>query len=551
MTGEFKNIKIRGIASAVPSFEEDNNKYEKILGKRQLKRQTRITGASKRRISGKHQRSSDLCYGAAIPLMKKLNWKPEEIKVLILVTQRPNYVFPSTAFLLQKQLGIPKDCVVFDMNLGCSSFPVGVQVVSALLQLCNVHDKGLLLLADTVKGLSYPESKIKKSVITHNMLFGSAGATIAIEKVEETTPLMFMSKADGNSFDAIIQRFRTPAQMDGGKVFDFAINDVSGDITAFRESFQLKEEDIDYYVFHQAQNMILDTIDDACEIKKEKELRSIEEFGNTSGVSIPLSICANRSRFVDKESIHVLCCGFGVGLSWGSIFTEIETENILPIIETDEHYEEDKVPVGPLREKMVVVFGADTPIGECLSRYLSNQSAEILMIGQDREKLRAIQEDLYTTSYVYEGPSRKMADVMKDIYQVEYNYPVHGVVFALGKDETDEIREVFALLNQNKEANSRVIIVEEKSRYSSLVKQIEQFDAEAVSEELCVNGISYDRDKMELVQSVHEGREWVDEFLEKGCPNEMKRQFHIALGVRFFLSDSARFTSGTVMRMER
>lgn len=551
MTGEFSNIVIQGIASAVPTYEENNSKYEKILGKRQLKRQTRITGASRRRISGKFQRSSDLCYGAAVPLMKKLNWKPEEIKVLIMVTQRPNYVFPSTAFLLQKQLGIPKDCIVFDINLGCSSFPVGVQVVSSLLQLCKIHDKGLLLLADTVKSLSYPECKIKKNVITHNMLFGSAGAAVALEKVDDTKSLMFMSKSDGNSFDAIIQRFGVPANMDGGKVFDFAINDVSKDIIAFRDSFRLKESDIDYYVFHQAQNMILDTIDDACDIAKEKELRSIEEFGNTSGVSIPMSICANRNQFENKKSIRVLCCGFGVGLSWGSIFAEINTENILPIIETDEHYEDDKVPVGELKEKTVVVFNADTPMGECLSRYLSNQSAEILMVGDDKEKLREIQKDLYTASYVYEGVTVNIADMVKQIYEFEYEYPIHGIVFASDDDKSDEIREVFGLLNKDEEMKNRVIIVKEKSHYDSLIELIEELEEEALSEKLCVNGIIYDKNKIDLVQSVHEGREWVDEFLQRGCPDEMKRQFHIALGVRFLLSDAGQFTSGTVLRMER
>ena len=160
MIGELDDIKICGMASAVPTYEDDNSKYETIIGKRQYRRQTRITGVSKRRISGRHQRSSDLCVGAAKPLLERLGWNSEEIKVLIVVTQRPNYVFPSTAFLIQKQLGLKKDCIVFDMNLGCSSFPVGVLVVSALLRLGNLYDKGLLLLADTVKQVSYPESKI-------------------------------------------------------------------------------------------------------------------------------------------------------------------------------------------------------------------------------------------------------------------------------------------------------------------------------------------------------------------------------------------------------
>ena len=94
MIGELDDIKICGMASAVPTYEDDNSKYETIIGKRQYRRQTRITGVSKRRISGRHQRSSDLCVGAAKPLLERLGWNPEEIKVLIVVTQRPELCVP-------------------------------------------------------------------------------------------------------------------------------------------------------------------------------------------------------------------------------------------------------------------------------------------------------------------------------------------------------------------------------------------------------------------------------------------------------------------------
>ena len=81
MIGELDDIKICGMASAVPTYEDDNSKYETIIGKRQYRRQTRITGVSKRRISGRHQRSSDLCVGAAKPLLERLGWNSEEISV--------------------------------------------------------------------------------------------------------------------------------------------------------------------------------------------------------------------------------------------------------------------------------------------------------------------------------------------------------------------------------------------------------------------------------------------------------------------------------------
>lgn len=553
MIGELDDIKICGMASAVPTYEDDNSKYETIIGKRQYRRQTRITGVSKRRISGRHQRSSDLCVGAAKPLLERLGWNSEEIKVLIVVTQRPNYVFPSTAFLIQKQLGLKKDCIVFDMNLGCSSFPVGVLVVSALLRLGNLYDKGLLLLADTVKQVSYPESEIAltKDIITHNMLFGSAGAAIALQKVKEAEPLRFMSKADGNSFEAIIQRFNVPASMDGGKVFDFAINDVSNDLMTFRNHFQIDEDDIDYYVFHQAQNMILNTIDDTCGIDREKELRSMEQFGNTSGVSVPLSICANQHRLTDKESVRLLCCGFGVGLSWGIVYANIDTKNILPVIETDECYEEDKTPTGPMKERTVVVYGADTPLGESLCRCLDMQSANVFMVGKDKQKLRELQNDMYYESYVYEGTSEKQEEIMKEISEAELAYPIRGVIFAQETMDNDEITKVFAQLNEEQEQDIKMVIVAEKNDFDNLQKLVGRLDEDAVSEEFCINGITYDKDKLEVIQYVREGRNWSDEFMIKGCPKEMKRQFHISFGIRFLLSNAGQFTSGTVMRMER
>ncbi len=551
MFSEVSNIKIAGISSSVPSKEVNNNKYEKVIGERQFKRQTRLTGALHRRLSGKYQRSSDLCCGAAKPLLNKLGWEPSDIKVLVMVTQTPNYVFPSTSFLVAKQLGLSKNCVCFDINLGCSSFPIGVQTVASLLQNCEMGSKGLLVISDIVKELSYPECKMKKSVITHNMLFGSAGAAIGLEKVPAGSGLKIMSKSDPDSFDAIIKRFGTPASMDGSLVFDFAMNDVSEDIIEFKNIFHLSENDVDYYVFHQAQNMILNAISNACNLLPEKELRSVEKFGNTSGTSVPVSICANKDMISDKKSIRLLCCGFGVGLSWSILYAEIDTENILPIIETDEHYDEDKIPSGPLKKKTVLVYGADTEMGECISRYLSSQSAEVVLIGKNKSKLQEISADLVHKSYLCEQTTQSMAQIMKEYMDKEFDHPILSAVFCSDTDDQEQIIKTFEYVNKDKDNKIRMIIVKNNTHKEILQKLVYKLDKECRSKNMCINAVTYNKDKLKVIQQVHEGSEWMEEFLKRGMPKNMKRPIQIGKAICYMLDDSGEFISGTVINIDR
>lgn len=551
MISEISNVKIAGISSSVPSKEVDNCKYEKVIGERQFKRQTRLTGVLRKRLSGKYQRSSDLCCGAAKPLLNKLGWKASDIKVLIMVTQTPNYAFPSTAYLVAKQLGISKNCVCFDINLGCSSFPVGVQTVAALLQNCEMGSKGLLVISDVVKELSYPECKIKKSVITHNMLFGSAGAAVGLEKVPDGSGLKIMSKSDPDSFDAIIKRYGHPATMDGSLVFDFAINDVSEDIIKFKKKFHLTENDVDYYAFHQAQNMILNAISTACNLPAEKELRSVEEFGNTSGTSVAVSICANKELISDKKNVRLLCCGFGVGLSWSILYAEIETENILSIIETDEHYDDDKIPSGPLKQKTILVFGADTEMGEFISRYLSYLSAEVILIGSNKSKLEEISADLTHKSYVYEQTTQAAEEIVKEYMDKELRYPILSTVFCTNTEDEEQIINTFDYVNKDKENKIRIIIVKEKTYKDRLHKLVYELNEEGHSKNMCINVVTYDPDKLEIVQQVREGDEWMEEFYQRGCPKSMKRPFQVGIAVCNMLSDTGKFISGTVMNIDR
>lgn len=565
MIGTFDNIKIQGMASAVPEYIEENANFENILGARRTKKQIRLTGVSKRHVAGKHQRTSDLCYAAALPLLKKLGWKSTEIKVLIYITQGPNYVLPSTAFFLQHRLGIPKDCVCFDINLGCSSFNVGVHVVSALLQSCNVSDKALLLIGDTASKVLHPEESMTEESIASRMIFGAAGAAIAMEKVEKSD-LKFMTKSDGDGFEAIIRHFGKGTTMDGTAVFEFAINDVSDDVSVFKKYFNLKEEDIDYYVFHQAQKLILDNIAANCEFPEGKELRSLEEYGNTSGTSVPVTVCANRDQFADKESVKLFLCGFGVGLSWGTIFTEIPTENILPVIETNEHYDDDKIPTQRLSKYNILVIGADSPFGENISRYLNDKSATVILVGTDEKKLSEIQSDLFLDSHIV--PKSATNNSLFDTairYCTKNDLCLNGIVFADTVTDLDTIYNAcLAFQNEGclKRASSIVLTSNIETLYTQnqplyrdkraeLEQTISQIQENINSEKVRVNAVLYDETKLDLTPVTGGGQKWIEKYLQENCSPEMKRAQFLGKAFVYLLSGDSQHITGTIISINK
>ena len=564
MFSEFPNIAIKGMASAVPKRTEENCIYESVLGKRRVKKQIQLTGVYKRHVVGKEQRTSDLCYVSAMRLLDKLQWNKEEIGVLVFVTQHPNYATPSTAFFLQKRLGLPKECLCFDVNLGCSGFNVGVHIVSSLLQSSIKMKRGLLLVGDTVGKILRPENELTKGEIAENMMFGSAGSAIAIERENTKAGLKLFAKSDGIKYDALLTRYTGSTlygwasrrgHMDGNTVFEFSVDEVSKSIIDFKHYFSIKENDIDYYVFHQAQKLILDSIVNTCGIEEQKELRSLEEYGNTSGVSVPLTVCYHRDEFCHQDSVRMLLCGFGIGLSWGAVYAEIPTENILPVIETDEHYDEDKVPIGTLREKNILVVGADTPMGEYVARFCSKSGARILLAGKDKKKLSHTETDLFNQSYSmsYQEVSSELSENIVS-YCCEKDFALDGVIFAdgeFGLDKRDDFcRELAERDSLKKEAS--IVFLTDVNRDIQLIKEsMEKCQNQVNGYDIRVNAITYDNEAVDLTQISGDEQEWVKKYLQNNCPNEMKRPLYIGRAVNFLLSDEAQFTTGNVIQINR
>lgn len=539
MKAKIENIAVQGIASYVPENVEDNLDFVSLLGERRVKKQIRLTGIRKRHTSVKFQEPSDLAAFSAEKILEELGWNKEEIGVLIFVTQRGDYLIPSTAICLQERLGLPKDCFAFDINLGCSAFNYGVHTVATVLNNSLDYKKGLCLIADIVDGLAAKHTFNKES-ISFSMLSGSAASAIAIEKVPGSS-MIFYGSCDGSNFDAIIKTsYWRDTMMKGNVVFDYAINEVAQYITDFKKENALAEEDIDYYVFHQAQKLMLDSVVSTCELPSEKVLFSLEEYGNTSGASVPLTVSANAEIIKKKDKVRLLLCGFGVGLSCGITYLEMKTEHIVKVEETDEFYISEQLPKERLHDTNIMVFGADEPEGEFLSRLLDEADASLILCGHDESKLNILRESLYHGSKsISYGNQEEFARKFAQIYEG----PVDGIV----NIKNDKIAQWIADHNSFfKEQLSVVLTGTEKQ-----IGQIEHLD-EIFREQIVnvrVNMVCYKKESMDFYVQ-HTGQSsWGHEFLAKHLPSDMIRPNYVYSGIEFLLHKESRFISGSVIRI--
>lgn len=332
MYGQFNNVKLAGVASMVPTSIMNNIDLANKMDEKSVKKQIRATGIKQRHFVKGNQNAVDLCVGAADNLLKKLDWNRNDIKVLIYVSSYTLFSIPSTAFYIQKALGIGMNCAVFDVNLACSGFVAGIGIIGSLLQNCKQGDKALLCVGVT------PSKSIDESDQGTVSLFGDGGGVAAFE-VCEGYHTYFSQYSDGNRYDSLIKKdINSPLTMDGMGVFNFTISEVADSINSFFEHFSLNQKELSYIFLHQAQKFILDKLIDFCNLDEEKCKTSYSEFGNTGAVSIPLTMCKHWDLINKKASQVLFMSGFGAGLSWANAWMEIEDVLVLPIIYSDEKY---------------------------------------------------------------------------------------------------------------------------------------------------------------------------------------------------------------------
>jgi 3-oxoacyl-[acyl-carrier-protein] synthase-3 len=337
------DIRISGIAAAVPEKEVNNRDYE-LLTEKEQETFIKTVGVEKRRVAEPGTATSDLCLTSAENLIQGLNWQREEIDLLIFVSQSRDYIIPATAGILQEKLGLPHSCVALDISLGCSGYVYGLSVMGRMMS-GGAIKKGLFLVGDVSTQTTNFRDK------STYPLFGDAGTATALEYDTDAEDMHFNLQTDGSGYDAIIipdggirnlaskdssfelnkyaegiERTQYDIALDGMKVFNFSLREVSPNIKALAEYCKMDLDEIDYFVMHQANKIMNESIRKKMKIDPEKYPYSIGKYGNTSSASIPLTIVTELRNQVENQNLRMLFSGFGVGLSWGSVI--LSTRNI-------------------------------------------------------------------------------------------------------------------------------------------------------------------------------------------------------------------------------
>ncbi|GIV33404.1 MAG: 3-oxoacyl-ACP synthase [Chitinophagales bacterium] len=337
-----KNARFCGVASCVPVHTESNYDLP-LLTPKERELLVKSTGIEKRRVAPGGICSSDLCVEGARELLKQLNWAPEEISILLFITQTPDYITPASSALIQDRLSLSHGCIALDINLGCSGYVYGLAITASLLNALG-GGKALLLAGDISTATI---SQQDKSTVP---IFSDAGSATALEYDPQAPEMFFNLEGDGSRFETIIipaGGYRKPVDtaaleyrqrgegivrndthliLNGIDVFNFSVREVPRNVNKLLTFAGTAKNDIDYYVFHQANLIINEAIRKKLQLPADRVPYSLHDFGNTSSATIPVTLTTCLREKLQTSNVKMLLSGFGVGLSWGSAL--IQTRQI-------------------------------------------------------------------------------------------------------------------------------------------------------------------------------------------------------------------------------
>jgi 3-oxoacyl-[acyl-carrier-protein] synthase-3 len=335
--------RISDIAGYLPDTALDNEELEGLYPGWTANKIYEKTGIRSRRVASDEQTAADLAQQAALALFARGNVAPESVDFLILCTQAPDYILPTSACLLQDKLGLPTSAGALDVNLGCSGFVYCLSLAKGLVESGSAQCV-LILTADTYSKYIHPSDK---SVRT---LFGdgaSATSVVACEAPEAPIgPFVFGTDGSGAK-NLIVEAggFRTPRSaatavehaddsgnvrsrdhlyMAGTEVMAFSLREVPRAATALLTKADVAKESIDYFVLHQANRFMLEALRKKMKVDESQFPIHIEDCGNTVSSTIPLTLVAMREQGYFDTRKKLMLLGFGVGYSWAGCLLHFE-----------------------------------------------------------------------------------------------------------------------------------------------------------------------------------------------------------------------------------
>ena len=349
---QYEGVGITAMSAAVPKRVIVNREYTEVFTKEEANEIVDKTGIEQRRFADANTCSSDLCLAAAEKLIADNSINKDDIDLLVFISQTPDYRMPATSVTLQHRLGLGNKVIAFDINLGCSAFIYGLSVVYGLMEHSNLK-KALLLDGETRSKVYSPRDRRSA------FLFGDGGVAALIERDPKFGKSTFSLNSDGSRADLIMipaggyrkmssaetvvekvvdefgnMRSDEQGYMRGGDVFNFVIREIPRDIKNTLAFTDKAVGDFDYVVFHQANNFINSYIMKKMKLDANKIPSTIAKFGNTSSVSVPLTIVSELQGKLNGNK-QVLLSAFGVGMTWATGIVPFADCKISDIVEVE------------------------------------------------------------------------------------------------------------------------------------------------------------------------------------------------------------------------
>lgn len=338
-----KNVRIKGIACAVPEQVEEVTALYDTFGTESVNKIIGSTGVERRHVVTQ-ECSSDLCLSAAERLIADLGIDKSSIDTLIFVSQTHDYTLPATACVLQERLGLPMQTAAFDVAMGCSGYVYGLWMAASLLS-GGGSKRALLLVGDTISKIVSPADRAVAA------LFGDAGTATVLDFDPSAADIPFVLGTDGRGAQNLVvpaggyrdrnghlthtseEGVRGPYDlyMNGAEIFAFTLARVPALVTALHDANSQSGKAIDKYVFHQANRFMLDHLVKRMKLDREKVVLDVKDVGNTSCASIPLAISLHTGKGGGHVSGRFMLAGFGVGYSWAGCVAEFDDVWVSPL----------------------------------------------------------------------------------------------------------------------------------------------------------------------------------------------------------------------------
>lgn len=345
---EIKNVAVKGVTGTVPNHpvksadlpfftEEEADIFDTTVG------------IKNRYIASEDVCASDLCFDAAERLITSLGWEKESIDVLLFASVTGDYKTPPTSAILQDRLGLPTTTFVLDVPMGCCGCMYCINVAGNMLS-AGTAKRAIVLVGDTAMRMGNPKDK------SRGPLFGDSGTALALEYDTTAEDIII----DFNTLGAGYQALMTPhggyrhlvtlesfveedfgngiirapkdALINGMDVFSFAITRPPISVKKMLEQQGLdKDNDIDFFLIHQANKLIVDRLVKKLKLPIEKVPYNLQEFGNLGGASILMLMTSEIGEQLSSKPLTLLCSSFGLGLTWGTMVLRTQPMKVLPV----------------------------------------------------------------------------------------------------------------------------------------------------------------------------------------------------------------------------